>query len=65
MRFGLWRDGEFVNDIIADEEYVAWYAEEHGYRYTLMDDPAPTVAPEPGPTAEDIINVLLGVNEDE
>lgn len=55
--YQLDKDGERVNDIICEPEFVEWYAAQHGYTYHEVEAPAPTIpeevpAPGPGPIDE-------------
>lgn len=54
------KDGNEINRILADEEFVVRYCEEFGYTYEA-EDPVPEVEPEA--TDTEVINALLGVNE--
>lgn len=47
--YQLDKDGERVNDIICEPEYVEWYAAQHGYTYHEVAAPAPTI---PGPASD-------------
>lgn len=60
-------DGEVVNTIVADEVFVAEYCEKHGYTFERMPDsesaPEPEHVPEAEPTADELMDILLGVSE--
>ncbi len=43
MRYALYKDGEWVNDIVGPPEHAEWYAEQHGYTYEAIDEPSPGV----------------------
>lgn len=61
----IYKDGEYINRIVADEEFAAAYCADNGYTYELEPDPAP---PEPEPeapayTADDLFTALLGLED--
>lgn len=45
----LYKDGEYINRIVADEEFAKHYCEENGYTYTMEPDPDLPPEPEPEP----------------
>lgn len=58
MKYTIKKDGEFVNCIVASEEFVvAEFPMTEGYTYELIPEPEPK--PEPEPTAEDDMNAML------
>ena len=66
MRYQIYLDGEPVNTIIAGEDFVAGYCEEHGY--TWEADPLPLPGPEPetpeeGVWSEMAAAITEGVNQ--
>ena len=46
MRYKILKNGETVNAIVSDEDFVISYCEKHGYTYEEMQEP-PTKEPEP------------------
>lgn len=69
MVYIIYKDGEEVNRIVADEAFCQQYYSEDGYSYEAAP-PEPEPEPEPAPvsappTADQILDVLLGeVSED-
>lgn len=59
----IYKDGEFVNRIVADEAFAAAYCAENGYTYELEPEPEPVPPPEPTYTADDLFAALLGMSE--
>ena len=59
MNYKIYKDGEHINTIVADEEFVKVYCETNGYTYEFE------VQEEPEPTTDDILNALLGVTTNE
>lgn len=57
MRYKIFKDGERVNTIVADESFVTDYCEKNGYacEADLLPEPEPE---EPAPTPEDRIATL-------
>ena len=49
MRYKILKDGEVINTIIADEEFVTAYCAKNGYTYEEEILPEPEVEPEPTP----------------
>lgn len=47
--YQLNKDGERVNDIICEPEFVEWYAAQHGYTYHEIPSPTPTTPEEVEP----------------
>lgn len=62
MTYDIYSDGTLVNSIVASEEFAAAYCEANGYTYAGR---TPEPAPEPAPTADELVNILLGVTDDE
>lgn len=63
MRYNLMLNGEFVNDIICEPDFVPWYAKQHGYTYeeAKEQNPAPPITVStPTYTADDLFTALLG-----
>lgn len=52
--------GDPVNTIVADEDFVIAYCDQHGYTYEALPEPAPV---EPEATNTEVLNTLLGVTE--
>lgn len=61
MRYKIFKDGEVINTIVADEAFCASYCAEHGYTYEVMPEPEPEPIVEE-PTTEEILDAMLGVN---
>lgn len=60
MNYIIFKDGEEVNRIVADEDFCKRYYSADGYSYE-PEPPAPVWEPvEPEPTAEQVLAVLLG-----
>lgn len=47
MIANIYKDGEYINRIVADEDFARAYCEENGYTYTMEPDPEPAPPPEP------------------
>jgi hypothetical protein len=60
MKYKIFKDGELLNTIVADAEFVAEYCEENGYTYEEMPD-TPVEEPETGgeKTAQDDTDAML------
>lgn len=43
----IYKDGEEIDRIVADEAFAAAYCAEKGYTYTMRPDPPPPPEPEP------------------
>lgn len=43
----IYKDGEEIDRIVADEAFAAAYCTEKGYTYTMRPDPPPPPEPEP------------------
>lgn len=54
----LYKGGEEINRIVADEAFAAAYCQENGYTYELEPEP-PAQEPEKTYSAEDMIAALL------
>lgn len=63
MRYKIFKDGESINTIIADEDFVESYCDQNGYTYEL--EPAIVTPTVKEPTTEELMNVLLGVTDNE
>ena len=61
--YRIFKDGEKINTIVSDEEFCSSYCAENGYTYELMPEPEPTEPVEPEPTADELMDILLGVSE--
>lgn len=46
--YGLYKDGELINIIYADEAFVSGYAADNGYTYEII----PATEPEPEPESK-------------
>lgn len=53
--YKLYKDGEFVNIIAADEAFVTEYAAQNGYTFEEIIYPAPDPEPEPTPAGADAV----------
>lgn len=51
--YKIFQDGEEINRIVADEDFVGPYCAENGYTYELEVPPDP--APEPGPSEIEVL----------
>lgn len=60
----IYKDGEYINRIVADEGFAKAYCEENGYTYTVEPDPEPLPQPEPQYTADELLATLLGQKEE-
>ena len=62
----IYKNGEEINRIVADENFAKTYCEENGYTYEMSTEPDPPFPPEPDPTysAEDLLKVLIGGQTD-
>lgn len=48
MVYEIFKDGESINTIVADETFVKTYCEENGYTYTeIIREDTPGAEPEP------------------
>lgn len=56
MRYKIFENGEEINTIVADEEFVAAYCEENGFSYQA--EPLPVPEPEPELTTEQRVTEL-------
>ena len=61
MRYKIFKDGEVVNTIVADEAFVESYCSKNGYTYEEEILPEPEPAPAE-PTLEERITELEAVN---
>ena len=62
MFYRIYENCEFVNDIVADEAFVTAYCAENGYTYEAIAYER-THESDPEPTADELMDILLGVNE--
>ena len=58
----IFQNGVEINRIVADETFVEKYCTKNGYTYEKLPDPEPIPEPEVEPTADELIDILLGVN---
>ena len=58
MTYEIYSGEDLVNTIVADEDFVKTYCDANGYTYS---ERAETPAPDPEPTTDDLLNILLGV----
>ena len=58
MIYKIFENGDEINRIIADSEFVENYCAENGYTYEV--EPEPDIETEP--TAEEILYAMLGVS---
>lgn len=62
MIAAIFKDGEEINRIVADEAFARSYCAEYGYTYTMEENPEPAPEPEPNTyTSEDLFAALLGL----
>lgn len=52
MKWNIYSNGEFLNAIVASEEFVIEYCEENNYTYEQIIEPEPVPEPEPMTQAE-------------
>ncbi len=57
-KYKIFQNGDFINAIVASEEFIEAYCEENGYTYELVEEPEPAPTP-PEPTEEDDVNGML------
>lgn len=57
--YKIYKDGEEINRIVADEAFVVPYCEENGYTYELDVPPEPIGPPEPAPTEQETTDAML------
>lgn len=55
----IYKDGEEINRIVADEAFAAAYCAENGYTYTMRPDPPPPPEPEPEYTETQLMGQQL------
>ena len=60
--YKIYKDGEEINRIVSNEPFVTNYCDVNGYTYEPELAPAPEPI-EPEPTAEELIDIMLGVSE--
>lgn len=60
MTYEIYSGDTLVNTIVADAEFVESYCEANGYTYS---ERAETHAPEPEPSTDELLNILLGVGK--
>ena len=58
MTYEIYSGDTLVNSIVASEDFVKTYCDTNGY--TFSERPKPP-APDPEPTTDDLLNILLGV----
>ena len=58
----LTKDGDYVNTIVADEEFIKQYAKDMGYEYEMRPDPEPDPTPS-GPTEAPLTEKLSAMEE--
>ena len=63
--YRIFRDGEEINTIVADEAFCASYCERNGYTYEQMPEPEPIPEPEvEGDVYDEMAAAYMeGVNE--
>ena len=56
MRYKIFNNGEHINTIIADEDFITIYCEKNGYTFEaeILPEPEPQPEPEPTPTTGDV-----------
>ena len=59
--YKIYKDGEEINRIVSNEPFVTNYCEANGYTFELEPIPVPEPI-EPEPTAEELIDIMLGVS---
>lgn len=57
-KYNIYSNGEWVNSIVAEADYIDEYCEEDGYTYELIPEPEPQLQPEPM-TQDEIETMLL------
>lgn len=57
--YKLFKDGEEINRIVADETFVKEYCPAHGYTYELEPSPEPADPPEPELTEQEATDAML------
>ena len=62
MEFKIYKNGELINNIIASEQFCKKYCFENNFTYELIEPEQ--AEPEPRPTDTEVLNILLGVNEE-
>lgn len=62
MRYKIFKDGEEINIIVAESDFVESYCAENGYTFEEDILPEPEIV-EPEPTADELMDILLGVSE--
>ena len=58
MTYEIYSGDDLVNTIVADEEFVTDYCAANGYTYA---ERSATPAPDPEPTTDELMSILLGV----
>ena len=57
-------NGETINTIVADEEFVKAYTAENGWTYEAIPEPEPQPAEQPQPSVEDdLVDIILNHEE--
>ena len=63
MIFEIYEGNRLVNRIVASEDFVSAYCSENRYTYKIVSAKPPET--EPDPTTDELLNILLGVTDDE
>lgn len=58
MTYEIYSGDTLVNTIVASEEFVKTYCDANGYTFS---ERAETPAPDPDPTTDELLSILLGV----
>lgn len=59
--YKIFKNGEEINRIVADEAFASAYCDENGYTYTIEPDTTPAPDPEETYTSDDLFAALLGM----
>lgn len=57
MRYRILKNGDCINTILADEDFVSEYCEKNDYTFEHIPEPEPE--PDPQPTAEEDRDAML------
>ena len=49
MIANIYKDGEYINRIVANEDFAKSYCEDNGYTYTMEEETEPVPQPKPEP----------------
>lgn len=52
MNYIIYKDGQEINTIVAEPDFIDQYCTENGYTYEVRPDPVPVPEPEPEPPKE-------------